>query len=425
MGVVVVLAGGMPVAAVDGPDSLNGLDAIYDVTAALKWRKGRLNVTSTALVTNNSDKAVDALTFNAAPAKIGGMILGPVTVGGEAAGAVIDDQNIIVTLPTPLEPTQQVSVTIVYAAWFGYTGGNKQWLFAKVNGIATAYRWIPWLSKAYPFITPTFGEPFVTKASDEVRVTITVDKPISIAATSRGTSVDGLIHTFVANNVRDFNFSASRNYLEFTETWGDVTITYYTIKLPLAKLQTWTRASLDRFSERVGPYPYSDLAVSEVPTGPSAESPGMIWITQKAIARGTVKYLTVHEMAHQWFYGVVGNDRATEPFADEAMAEFLTRDLIGHRGSFCAESVLDLSVYNYTSECYYETIYIQGDMYLEAYRARVGDAPFWDGMRRYYDNYKFKLGGTRNLLETLDEAAGESGGGHDARFPSIYPGAGG
>ena len=76
------------------------------MTAAIKWKKRRLNVTSTALVTNNSANPVNALTFNAAPAKIGRMILGDVTVGGEAASATIDDQNIIVTLPVPLEDSQ-------------------------------------------------------------------------------------------------------------------------------------------------------------------------------------------------------------------------------------------------------------------------------------------------------------------------------
>lgn len=423
--VAVVLAGGLPVAAVDAPNSLSGLEATYDVVAALKWRKGRLNVNSTALVTNNSDAAVSALTFNVAPAKIGRLILGDITVGGALATATIDDQNIIVALPTPLEPTQQVAVTIVYAAWFGGTSGNKQFLFAKVDGIASAYRWIPWLSKAYPFNTPTYGEPFVTKASDEVRVSITPDRAMSIATSGRRTGVEGLTQTFVAQNVRDFNFSASPNYVVQTDMWGDVAITYYTIKLPLAKLRTWTVASLDRFSQRVGPYPYAHYTVAEVPTGPSMESPGMIWITQKAIARGTIKYLTVHETAHQWFYGILGNDQASEPFADEAMAEFLTRDLIGHRASHCAVSALDLGVYNYTSGCYYEIVYVQGDIYIDAYRQRVGNSAFWDGMRRYYENYKFKLGGTRKLLETLDEAAGPNGGGHGGRFPSIYPGAGG
>ena len=258
-----------------------------------------------------------------------------------------------------------MAVTIVYAAWFGGSSGNKQWLFAKVDGVASAYRWIPWLSKAYSFITPTYGEPFVTKATDEVRVSLTPDRPMEIATSGRRTGVDGLTQTFVAHNVRDFNFAASPKYVTHTDTWGDVAVTYYTIKLPLAKIQTWIIASLDRFSQRMGPYPYSDFSIAEVPTGPSMESPGMIWLTQTAIARGTLKYLTVHETAHQWFYGILGNDQAIEPFADEAMAEFLTRDLIGHRASHCAQSVLDLRVYDFSSACYYEVVYVQGDNYVE------------------------------------------------------------
>ena len=418
---VVGTAGALATAAGDTPNSLQGLQATYDVAATLTWGAKQLDVTSTATITNNSDTAVGALTFNAAPARIGDMVLGSVTAGGENATATVDDQNIFVTLPSALDPGQQQAVTIEYSAWFGGTSGNKQFLFSKVSGLATAYRWIPWLSRAYPFRTPTYGEPFVTKTSPHVRVSITTDRQLGIATTGRRTGVDGLTQTFEARDVRDFNFAASPKYRTTKQRWGDVSITYYTVELPIAKLQKWTIASLNRFSERVGPYPYAEYTVAEVPTGPSMESPGMIWITQRAIARGTVKYLVVHETAHQWFYGVLGNDQASEPFADEALAEFLTRDMIGHRASNCSQALLDRSVYSYSKSCYYEVVYVQGDNYLEAYRQQVGDAKFWNGIRSYYAAYKFGLGGTRELFDTLDEAAGGAGGGHETRFPSLYP----
>lgn len=421
LGVVLTVVSALAVAAGSSPNSLHGLEATYDVAATLQWAAKQLDVTSTATVSNNSDTAVGALTFNAAPARIGGMVLGAVTAGGEAATATVDDQNIIVTLPTALEPGQQRQVTISYSAWFGGTKGNKQFLFAKVNGIATAYRWIPWLSRAYPFRTPTYGEPFVTKTASQVTVSITTDRPMGIATTGRKTGADGLTQTFAARDVRDFNFAASPKYRVTTQAWGDVTITYYTVELPLSKIQKWTIASLNRFSERVGPYPYNEYVVAEVPTGPSMESPGMIWLTQRAVAKGTLKYLVVHETAHQWFYGVLGNDQASEPFADEALAEFLTRDLIGHRASQCPQALLDGSVYSYSKSCYYEVVYVQGDRYIDAYRQRVGDAAFWNGIRDYYQAYRFGLGGTRALLDTLDAAADGAGGGHEARFPSLYP----
>ena len=45
-------------------------------------------------------------------------------------------------------------------------------------------------------------------------------------------------------------------------------------------------------------------------------------------------------------------------------------------------------------------------------------------MRRYYTDYQFKIGGTRELFDTLDQASGDADG-HADRFPSLYPGAGG
>lgn len=424
LGVVVTLVGGLPVAAAnlvgEPPNSLQGLEATYNVTATIKWKKKRLNVSSTATVTNNSDTAVDALTFNAAPAKIGRMILGDVTVDGTLATASISDQNIVVTLPAPLEPSSQASVTIVYAAWFGSTGGNKQWLFAKVENIATAYRWIPWLSRAYSFNTPTYGEPFVTKSTDEVQVSLTSDKQLTIATSGQQTGTDGLTQTFVAHNVRDFNFAASPGYVVHSQMWGKVQVSFYLVELPYIKTSKWVMAALERFKNLVGPYPYASYNVAEVPTGPSMESPGMIYLTQHAVSKGTLKYLAVHETGHQWFYGMVGNDQATEPFADEAMTEFLTRDFIGHRASHCSAQPLDKPVYDYSASCYYEVVYVQGDLYIDAYRQAVGNDLFWQGVREYFNDYSYKLGGIRKLWDTLDAVTGFTGG-HADRFPAYYP----
>lgn len=38
--------------------------------------------------------------------------------------------------------------------------------------------------------------------------------------------------------------------------------------------------------------------------------------------RENLEVLTVHEMAHQWWYNIVHNDPVREPWLDEALAEF-------------------------------------------------------------------------------------------------------
>jgi hypothetical protein len=417
---VCLLAGTLPAVA-ESPNSL-GLKATYDVSATLNWAAGTLAVSSTALVTNDTDEPIGALTFNVLPAKIGQMVLEEVVVAKVPATAQVTGQTVSVTLPVPLGPAEQAAVRIRYSSRFGTTSTDKQWLFAKRNGIATAYRWIPWLSRAVKFKRPNFGEPFITANSDEVRVTITSDRQLLFAVTGRRVAVNGLTQTFVAHNVRDFNFAASPSYRVSRSTQGDTEVLVFYRSLPPATLMSAARNALQRFKSRVGPYPWAYFMVAESHSGLGMESPGMIWIPVTT-ARSNLVYLTTHETAHQWFYAAVGSDQADQPFADEALAEFLTRDLLGsNRTSGCSQQMLDRTIYEYSAGCYYEVVYIQGMNYIKGYRARVGEEAFWAGMRAYYADQMFRIGGTRKFLDTLDAFAPPgTGGGHESRFSRIYP----
>jgi hypothetical protein len=415
-----------PIAAAgDAPNSL-GLSATYDVNASIRWSAGRMSVTSTATVTNTTNDPVDAVTFNFIPAKIGRLALREVRVDDEGATAQIDDANLIVNLPVALDPGNQARVVIVYDASFNTNGRQKKWLFSQINNVITAYRWIPWLTKRHSWTTPNFGEPYVTQTASEVTVTVTSDRAgVKYATTGRQTEVNGASQTFVAHNVRDFNFSASTKYKLSTWDHNGTTFGVYTLGLSANTLGSLARTAFDSFSEKVASYPYQTLNIAEIPVGGGMESPGMIWIPSNATSAARKRYLVTHETAHQWFYGVVGNDQATDPFADEAVAEYLARTIIGFRNSKCRQTNLDGSVYDYSSNCYYEVIYIQGADYLDNYHDRVGNDAFWAGLRDYYEKFKFGLGGTYELLQTLDGEAGNNGGGHQDRFPSLYPNDGG
>ena len=107
--------------------------------------------------------------------------VGPDADSEAPADATVADQSVIVSLPSSLGPGEQAAVTIDYSAKLLSARVTRAISSRSSHGIATAYRWIPWLSVAYPFATPTFGEPFVTAVSDEVDVTITSDRPLTIA----------------------------------------------------------------------------------------------------------------------------------------------------------------------------------------------------------------------------------------------------
>jgi hypothetical protein len=400
-------------------DSL-ALEARYEVDARLGFGSGRLSANTSVRVTNRTAAAVGQLTFNLAPLAVAGVTLTEVTQGGRPLMHSIEDQSINVILPAALAAGTSTTVRIGYGGVLRTDTADKNWYFSKVNGIVTAYRWIPWLSRATAFSRPNFGTPLVTSTSPSVKVRLRTDRSLKLATSGRRTGGTKLDHTFVATNVRDFNLSASPHYAVTSGRAGAIQIRVLSIKQPASVLLKWATRALTRYGELVGPYPYAYFTVAEAPKGASMESPALVWIGQD-VTRGNLPFIVAHETAHQWFYGVVGTDQAEEPFADEAPTDFLARYLLGNRRApRCDAARLDLTVYDYVGRCYHEVIYIQGGNYLDDYRRRVGDERFWKGMRDYYQAYRFKLGGTRQLLDALDRAAAPAGGGHTTQFPRYY-----
>ena len=88
-------------------------------------------------------------------------------------------------------------------------------------------------------------------------------------------------------------------------------------------------------------------------------------------------------MAHQWFYGLVGSNQRTEPFAGDGMADLLARTATANfRASNCPTTRLDLAITGYSAGCYYETVQLQGGLVLDSIRQQMGANRFWAGRAR-------------------------------------------
>jgi hypothetical protein len=392
-----------------------GLSAAYSVSAHLSYAVGTISVWTTATVTNNSGSAVSSVSFNVAPLRTGKAQIGSVTVAGAVVTPTVSDQTLTISLPTPLAVGANVPITISYAATLSTDTVDKDWHLAKLHGIVMLYRWIPWLSRPRAFDRPNFGTPYVTGVSPSVAVTVTTDRALTFGTSGIQGAVAGLTYNFSATNVRDFNLVASPNYKVATGSVGSVKVRVLYISLSPTKLLNNAIKSLSTYSSELSAYPYGRFTVAETGGGKAMESPAMIWINDDA---PNIAYLVAHETAHQWFYGIVGSDQASEPFADEAPTDFMARYMLGNkRGSKCPGLMLDKTVYSYSAACYYEAIYIDGGNYINSYRLKVGNTAFWRGMRDYIAKYRFAMGGTRQFWAALDAASGFTGG-HADRFPS-------
>jgi hypothetical protein len=383
--------------------SLN-LSVEYDVALSLNFDTRSFKVSSTMVVRNDSGALIDRLELNTIAARLGGLKLGGVSVAGKAVKATIDDQTIVVPLGGILGTGASVEVRVAYTATLRSTLTGSNWMFTRTSGIVDAYRWVPWVSRSVPFDRPNHGDPFITPVSPRIRVSITTNRALVFATSGERVAVSGLRQTFEARNVRDFAFTAAPDYKSISGTVGDTVVrVYYRSGAPASAILTAAKHAIAKMEPLVGAYPYKTYRLAQSAGGYGMESPGLTWIPT-GVGTANLSYLVHHETAHQWFYGIVGSDQSREPFTDEAATDFLARHVLGlRRAARCSTARLDLSIYAYSSACYYEVIYIQGGNFLDDLRKRMGNTAFWAGLRAYVIENRFKLAATKALLDTLDD----------------------
>ncbi len=130
-------------------------------------------------------------------------------------------------------------------------------------------------------------------------------------------------------------------------------------------------AVLEDFGRRFGPYPWPTFTVSVTPTLRS----GVEYPAHVLHGPGTSGRHLSHEIGHQWFYGLAGNNQARDPWLDEGPASWAEarweRTLAGFRARSVppeARGRLDepMTFWDPRSSVYYPGVYVQGVQALAA-----------------------------------------------------------
>ena len=131
-----------------------------------------------------------------------------------------------------------------------------------------------------------------------------------------------------------------------------------------------------------------------------------------------------HEVAHQWFYALVGSDQINAPWLDEALVEFLAFRCYAERnGQAAADALwqerfetypatqrttrLDDDLYTITGKNeYFITVYAHGAALYRALWQELGDEAFFGALRIYFDANSFKQADFGKLIAAFEEATG-------------------
>ncbi|RLB60785.1 MAG: M1 family peptidase [Deltaproteobacteria bacterium] len=147
-----------------------------------------------------------------------------------------------------------------------------------------------------------------------------------------------VVRRYLAEQVHDFAFTAWDQFEELSRP-GPAGVQLRCLFPPgeqrLARLELeMVDQGMRRFSELYGAYPYDTLTVVHPPSGageaggmeyPTIITTGGRWVWPLLGVR-FIEGVTVHELAHQWFYGLLGSNENRWPFLDEGLTTYATAE---------------------------------------------------------------------------------------------------
>ena len=283
------------------------------------------------------------------------------------------------------------------------------------------------------------GDPFYSDVANyEVKITY----PSSYSLASTGNVInqeegeESVTH-IEANMVRDFAFVLSQKFDKVSQTVGDVTVSYYGYvgdQNLNSCLDTSVKA-FQYFCEKFGSYPYQNLSIvkSNFVYG-GMEFPNLVLISDDCNQQNDYDYVIVHEIAHQWWYGLVGNDEYNHAWQDESLTEFSTwlffKDNSDYGLDYNALVENATNSYKYfvkvytqilgsvdtsierpldrfeTQPEYAQCVYTKGTLMFATLQEMVGEKKMNRALRSYFEKFVYQNPSPADLIATFNKTTG-------------------
>jgi hypothetical protein len=358
---------------------------------------------------------------NGGPQYLSEMTLGRVTVGGAEVRPEMEHDGLAarLPLPAPLEPGASVDLSAEFEvrAFPGIADSGAA-RFGLTNGILLAPTFYPLIPRIVDGEWQTMPAPRGgdTTNSDTAFYLWRVTAPADLAVVATGTVIDSTTLTqtqtltLVSGPMRDLALVVGPLELTRREVDG-IMLNAYVLDHHAAfadDMLDYAEGQMKTLQEIVGPYPFGELDMVDAPGAfGGIEYPGAIFI---GVVDGSdfFEEATVHEVGHQWFYSLIGDDQLLEPWLDEGAASYTQvlyfervrglsaanaalRDFWGYLDfTDHPELPIGLPVGEYPSEGDYAVIvYGKGALFFAALRSELGDETFFAFLRNYYDAYRY------------------------------------
>jgi len=410
----------------------------YDIQAAFDYTNYTAEVVERVRYVNRTGARLATVAFDVVPTGYDAFRLLGAKVNGAPVRTILDGASLELVLPRPLAPGSAVDLQIDYQL---PVPNQTNIRLGHHNGVVYLGNWYPTLQvfdqakgdwPRYPYVEE--GDAFYSEAADYAVTLDFVNAPanLTVAHSGRLVSKVGDHYVLSGERMREFAVTFSDLYLTSSKKVGATTILTYYLPNETAGaayvLDTAAKA-VEWGNEHLGPYPYPTLTIAEGidPTGGGQEYSSMFILASgdyNGYKGSYFYYLVAHEIYHEWFYWLVGNDQVEYGWLDESFGCYLgyqfVKEVMGDQFDFAtiwqANVIdyydsgvkkwgyvpLDTIVYDYANdEHIFRVQYRQGAIFQEEVRSRLGDAAYYQMLREYISANRWGIASSTDLLERI------------------------
>ncbi len=380
------------------------------------------------------------------PNSEGSITVSRVTVNGSPVSAILEVDNTALRVPLskPLGPGEAVTLDLEFAVTIPR---NAKTHYADLTASDTVVT----LPSVYPLIPaydakgwhielpPEYGD---LVYADVSLYQVELTAPASMTVIASGSTVgikenaDGTkTWQIIGAPMRDLSLNLSDKLQLSSLLVGDITVnSYYEADHAQSGKDALRYASdaLATFEKRFGPYPYRELDVVETPTTAGGiEYPGLVVISRGLYNNSQQKqyfeFATAHEVSHQWWYGLVGDDQVNDPWVDESLAQYSSliyegdihgtgagqtvlihyfQDLYDSAKRAGHDAAVNQPVSAYSENDYAAIVYGKGPLFYDAIRKKMGDDKFFAFLQAYDQQFAYKTAFPQDILNTAQATCG-------------------
>lgn len=369
----------------------------YFLKARLDYAAGTIRARERISFTNRSGGAISKVNLSVLPRTFGELVwLGEVTVDDRPVDSrwtnssnlevqlgrdVADGGSAVIRLGFELRADADLSTSL-------------EARFSKANGIMQVSSWFPIVSNGHGTRYP--GDSQYTHSARSIRLELhTTDPSLVVAAPGvelpeRVRSVDGTEHHYEIADARDYAFAVSPSFTRIRDSAAGVRISVYTTAVSGATAMATAKAALTKFESVFGAYQWPTFVIAQSPrAGSGNEYPGIIFAGKAVLAD---REGIAHETAHQWWYGMVGNDQIGSPWLDEGIAEYAAVTWFGEPHGYDSSLPVNTPSTDFPNipapqtstqpDSYDQTVYYKAAHFIAGLRSRMGTTAWLAAIRQ-------------------------------------------